>query len=254
MLDELIHGSGCVFRGFGFLLRPGVKRHVIIPLIINIILFACSIVLAAHYFSTWLRHFTTMLPGWLSWVPFLLWPIFALAVALVLFFTFTLMANLVGAPFNGALSARVEALAGGGRPDSGRGLFRDIAISLRDELRRMLYILWRALLIGVLGLLLLFVPLFNILTPFLWFVFTAWMLAMQYSDYPLSNHGVVFAAQRPLLKCQRIRLLGFGATTALCTLIPVVNFIIMPAAVAGATLLWMEVQLSVSSMPDVRLR
>lgn len=254
MLDEFVHGSGCLFRGFGFLLRPGVKRHVIVPLLINIALFACGIGLAADYFSTWLQHLTAMLPSWLSWLPFLLWPVFALAMALVLFFTFTLVANLVGAPFNGALSARVETLAGGGRPDSGRSLFRDIAISLRDELRRTLYILWRALLIGALGLLLLFVPLFNILTPFLWFVFTAWMLAMQYSDYPLSNHGVVFAAQRPLMKRQRIRLLGFGCATALCTLIPVVNFVIMPVAVAGATLLWMEVQRSAPSKPDGKLR
>ncbi len=254
MLHELVHGAGCLFRGFGFLLRPGIKRHVIVPLLINVVLFACGITWAANYFSTWLQHLTTMLPGWLSWLPFLLWPIFALAIALVLFFTFTLVANLIGAPFNSVLAARVETLAGGGKPDSGRSLFKDIAISLRDELRRMLYILWRALLIGALGLLLLFIPLFNILTPFLWFVFTAWMLAVQYSDYPLSNHGVVFATQRPLLTRQRVRLLGFGGATALCTLIPLVNFIIMPAAVAGATLLWMEIQRSAPTTLDIQLR
>jgi CysZ protein len=150
------------------------------------------------------------------------------------------VANLIGAPFNSFLSARIEALVTGRRPESGRSLARDIAISLRDELRRILYILWRTLLIAVLGLLLLFVPLFNVLTPALWFVFVTWMLAVQYSDYPLSNHGVDFNAQRPLLKQRRSRLLGFGAATAFCSLIPVVNFIIMPAAVAGATLLWVE--------------
>ncbi|MHB8424753.1 MAG: EI24 domain-containing protein [Gammaproteobacteria bacterium] len=103
-----------------------------------------------------------------------------------------------------------------------------------------MYIQWRAILIGVLGLLLLFVPLFDMLTPLLWFAFTTWMLAIQYSDYPLSNRRVGFAVQRPLLKQQRARLLGFGIAAALCTLIPLVNFIIMPAAVAGATLLWVE--------------
>jgi CysZ protein len=100
------------------------------------------------------------------------------------------------------------------------------------------------LLIGGLGLLLLLVPLFNILTPLLWFAFTAWMLAIQYSDYPLSNRGVDFRAQRLLLKQQRSCLLGFGSATAFCSLIPVVNFIIMPVAVAGATLLWAEARLA----------
>ncbi|MHB8403923.1 MAG: sulfate transporter CysZ [Gammaproteobacteria bacterium] len=241
MLGEFAGGARCLFRGFGFLLRPGVKRHVIIPLLINIGLFACAIALAAARFGTWLHHWTAGMPAWLIWLASLLWLIFAFSAMVVLFYAFTLVANLLAAPFNSFLAARVEALVTGQQPDSGRSLVGDILISLRDELRRILYILWRALLIGVLGLLLLFVPLFSILTPLLWFVFTAWMLAMQYSDYPLSNHGVNFTAQRPLLTRQRNRLFGFGAATALCTLIPVVNFIIMPAAVAGATLLWMEI-------------
>ena len=48
------------------------------------------------------------------------------------------------------------------------------------------------------------------LTLLLWFAFTAWILAIQYSDYPLSNHRVGFTVQRPLLKQQRARLFGFG--------------------------------------------
>jgi len=243
MLEEFIHGAGCLFHGFGFLLRPGIKRHVIIPLLINILLFGCAIIYAADHFGVWLQHLSAMLPSWLSWLPSLLWPIFALAALVVLFYAFTLIANIIGAPFNSFLSARVESLITGEIPSSGRSMVADIIISLRDELRRILYILWRALLIGILGLLLFFIPLFNILTPLLWLLFTAWMLAMQYSDYPLSNHGVDFTAQSPLLKQQRKRLFGFGAATALCTLIPVVNFIIMPAAVAGATLLWIEANL-----------
>jgi CysZ protein len=243
MLEEFIHGAGCLFRGFGFLLSPGIKRHVIVPLLINILLFSCAIAYAAGHFDIWLQHLTAELPAWLSWLASLLWLLFILAALVVLFYTFTLVANLVGAPFNSFLSARVQTLVTGEKPDSGRSLAGDIVISLRDELRRILYILWRALLIGILGLLLFFIPLFNILTPLLWLLFTAWMLAIQYSDYPLSNHGVDFAAQRPLLKQQRNRLFGFGIATALCTLIPIVNFIVMPAAVVGATLLWIEANL-----------
>jgi CysZ protein len=240
MFEEFIHGAGCVFRGFGLLSRPGVMRYVLIPLLINIILFACAIVFAGDYFKVWLQHLTAGLPAWLGWLTPMLWLVFASAAVIVLFYTFTLVANLIGAPFNGFLSARIEYLTTGKQPDSGRDLMGDIAIGLRDELRRILYIIWRALLIGALGLLLLFVPLFNILTPLVWFLFSAWMLALQYSDYPLSNHGIDFASQRALLKHRRSRLLGFGTATTLCTLIPGLNFIIMPAAVAGATLLWSE--------------
>jgi CysZ protein len=33
---------------------------------------------------------------------------------------------------------------------------------------------------------------------------------------------------------------GFGGLVMLCTMIPVVNFFVMPAAVAGATLIWVR--------------
>lgn len=254
MLHEFVRGGSCMFKGFGFLLRPKVRRHVIIPLLINFVLFVAAIALAANYFAHWLQHLTAMLPGWLSWLPYLLWPVFALAAMLVLFYTFTLLANIIGSPFNSFLSARVEWTVSGKLPDSGRSLGQDIYISIRDELRRIVYILWRSLLIGALGLLLLLVPIINILTPLLWFAFTAWMLAMQYSDYPLSNHGVDFRAQTPLLKQHRSRIFGFGAAAALCTLIPVVNFVAMPAAVAGATLLWADTPLSVSPGKPTSLR
>ncbi|MGH9434302.1 MAG: EI24 domain-containing protein, partial [Terriglobia bacterium] len=59
---------------------------------------------------------------------------------------------------------------------------------------------------------------------------------------PLGNRGVTFAEQRQLFRRHRARLFGFGAATALCTIIPVVNFIIMPVAVAGATIMWVELQ------------
>lgn len=248
MLEEFTHGAGCLFRGFVYLLRPGVKRHVILPLIINILLFACAIVLGIDYFSAWLQHLSAFLPDWLRWLPSLLWPIFALVALVVLFYAFTLFANIIGAPFNSFLSAHVEYLVTGRKPMSGRSLVGDIIISLRDELLRVLYILWRTFLIGILSLLLFLIPVVNILTPVLWLSFTAWMLAMQYSDYPLSNHGLDFKAQRPFLKQQRNRLFGFGTATTLCTLIPVVNFIIMPAAVAGATLLWMDMNLQVAKV------
>ncbi|MDE2234156.1 MAG: sulfate transporter CysZ [Gammaproteobacteria bacterium] len=240
MLEDFIRGGSYLIRGFGCLLRPGVRRYVIIPLLLNTILFIGAIGLAGKFFENWLQHLTSMLPGWLNWLPYLLWPVFVLVIALGLFYGFSLIANIVGSPFNAFLSARVEFLACGRQTDSGRGLIQDIYVSVRDELRRIFYILWRTLLIGTLGLLLLFLPVLNILAAFLWFAFTAWMLAMQYSDYPLSNQGVEFRAQTPMLKLHRSRLFGFGCATALCTLIPVVNFVVMPAAVAGATLLWMD--------------
>ncbi|MGH8397768.1 MAG: sulfate transporter CysZ [Gammaproteobacteria bacterium] len=242
MFEQFAHGARCLFSGFTWLTRPGVKRHVLIPLIINSALFIAAIAIGAHYFGAWLHHLTAGLPIWLVWLASLLWLIFAAAAVVALFYGFTLVANIIGAPFDLFLSMRVEALLTGKRPETGRSLVADIGVALRGQVQRLVYILWRTLLIGILGLLLLFVPLFGVVTPLLWFLFTAWTLAILYSDFPLGNRGVTFASQRQLFRQHRARLFGFGAATALCTMIPVVNFIIMPVAVIGATIMWVELQ------------
>jgi Uncharacterized protein involved in cysteine biosynthesis len=71
---EFAAGAYCLFRGFSFLTRSGVKRYVVIPLLINIVVFACALAIAAYRFGSWLhRCWTAGLPGWLAWLAPLLW-------------------------------------------------------------------------------------------------------------------------------------------------------------------------------------
>ncbi|MDE2070234.1 MAG: sulfate transporter CysZ [Gammaproteobacteria bacterium] len=246
MLEEFSHGARCLFQGFSWLTRPGVRRYVVLPLLINLLLFAAAIALGTHYFGAWLHHWISGLPHWLAWLTAVLWVVFALAAVVVLFYAFALLANVIAAPLDIFLAMQIEARLTGRRPETGRSLAMDIVVGLRSQLQRLLYLAWRMLLIAVVGLVLLFVPLFGALTPLLWFVFTAWTLAIVYSDFPLSNRGVTFVEQRRLFRQKHARLFGFGVATALCTMVPVVNFIIMPAAVAGATLMWTESRASSS--------
>jgi CysZ protein len=115
-----------------------------------------------------------------------------------------------------------------------RALVKDIAPSLFSELRKLLYFALRALPLGILFL----IPGINVAAPLLWALFSAWMLAIEYLDYPMANHLLHFAAQRRLLRANRLLAYGFGGGTLLLTLIPGLNFIAMPAAVAGASALW----------------
>jgi CysZ protein len=50
--------------------------------------------------------------------------------------------------------------------------------------------------------------------------------------------GLSFRDQRRLLRQHWPLTLGFGAMVLLLTLIPLLNFLAMPAAVIGATLMW----------------
>ena len=73
-----------------------------------------------------------------------------------------------------------------------RPLWQEVTIAFASALRATLYFLLRAIPL----LLLFFIPVVNIAAPFIWAAFGAWMLALQYLDYPLGNHGIDFSEQR----------------------------------------------------------
>ena len=66
------------------------------------------------------------------------------------------------------------------------------------------------------------------------------MMSLQFVDYPMDNHQRTFADVKEAVRSRRLSSMGFGGVVALCASIPVVNFIVVPSAVVGATLLWCE--------------
>lgn len=234
-MRDFIAAAAYVFSGFHLILRPRVRRYVVIPLGINIILFAAVIALGADELTGFIHWLSTRwsIAAWIGW---LLWPLFVVISLVVVFFLFSIIANLIGAPFNGFLAEAVERSLGGSTSEletSLGGLFAEMLAAVKSEYRKFLYFIVRAIPL----LLLLLVP---VIGPVIWFLFGAWMLSIEYLDYPMGNNGMLFPDIRAALARRRPLALGFGCAVLLLTLIPVVNFIAMPVAVAGATRLWLE--------------
>ncbi|MEK6698145.1 MAG: sulfate transporter CysZ [Nitrospirota bacterium] len=238
---NILRGATYVFRGYGLITRPGLRRFVVAPLLVNMLIFASLLWLGIDQFGNLTN---LLLPSGESWWAalgrFALWLLFAAAALLIIIFTFTLLANLVAAPFNGLLSEKVEEQVTGTRSPRGPGGLRasvaGIIPSLVNELRKLIYfLLWGGLLF-----LLSLVPVLNALSPFLWIAFTSWMLAVEYLSYPMENNGLTFNDVRKRVTERRAASLGFGFAVLCAMMIPFVNFLVMPAAVAGATALWAE--------------
>ena len=237
MIKDFSNGAGYLLKGFALLNQPGIKRYVIVPLLINILLFTCLVWLLSDQFSVFIDWLTPSLPDWLTWLTWLLWVVFALLAILLIFFSFTIVANLVGAPFNSYLAAAVELHLTGKKPAGGDlSLPAEITKSIKSETSKILYaLLWMIPLLFIT-----MIPGVNIISPVLWAWFGAWMLAIEYTDYPLGNHGYGFAEIRATLRQRRWLALGFGSAATLATIIPLVNFFVMPMAVAGATRMRVE--------------
>ena len=56
----------------------------------------------------------------------------------------------------------------------------------------------------------------------------------------MSNHGQLFKQQREKLFASKQLTFGFGLGVMVLTLIPVINFLAMPVAVAGATKMYVD--------------
>lgn len=224
------------FQAVPVLFDPALRRFVWLPVLINIALFALGIWAALHYFE----HFLDMvLPpdSWLDVLRWLLWPLFAAAWGLAVFYGFTITANLIGAPFNGLLAARAEHRLTGSQPPEQPAIgLAAVAGAIGSELGKLWYLASRAIPVLVLFL----IPGINVIALPLWLALGCWFLALEYADYPMANHGVEGRAQRDALKRRRLDGLAFGAGVMVLTLVPVLNFVAMPAGVVGATRLWLE--------------
>ncbi|AYF90221.1 MULTISPECIES: sulfate transporter CysZ [unclassified Pseudomonas] len=236
-----LSGPQYLGEGLKLVLSPGLRLFVLLPLTVNLLLFAALIGFAIGEFSGWVDAFMPSLPDWLSFLQYLIWPLFVLLVLVMVFFSFTMLANIIAAPFNGFLAEKVEVVVRG-QDDfpafSWAELMAMIPRTVGRELRKLAYFLPRA---GAL-LILSFVPGVNLLAAPLWIVFGIWMMAVQYIDYPADNHKLGWNEMLAWLREKRWQSLGFGGITYLALMIPFVNILMMPAAVAGATLFWVREQ------------
>ncbi|SCZ49335.1 sulfate transporter CysZ [Thiohalomonas denitrificans] len=245
MIQKPFIGASSFFRGVRLLTEPGLKRFVAIPLAINVAVFSLLLWVALDQFGALIDYLLPQLPewlawlAWLAWLSWLLWAVFGIAALVLIFFSFSIIANLIAAPFNGFLAEAVERHLTGRPANSGGGLTAALKAApgaVIDELGKLLYFAkW-----AVPMLLLFLIPGINLIAPFAWMAFSAWMLAVEYSDYPLGNHGLKAREQRQRLGAHRPMALGFGGVVLVTTMIPIVNFLVMPAAVAGATVMWVQ--------------
>ena len=143
----------------------------------------------------------------------------------------------MAAPFNEILAERVELSLTGNTPAQHSTPFLSaLTAALMNQLRKLGYFAVRAAPL----LLLYLIPGVNAAALLIWLLFSAWMMAVEYVDYPMGNHGMGFQIQRRALSENRLLALGFGGAVLTLTAVPIINLIIMPAAVAGAAVMWVE--------------
>jgi|GEM_PF-59267 len=252
LATQITRGFGYLMRGYGLIRQPGLRRFVAVPLAINTIIFTALIwwmASAVGSLIAWVSGFGgggaladfAIFQGALWLIKALLWLLVGVGSMVGVFYTFSLVANLIAAPFNSLLAEKVEKHLTGELEIGNEGwghVIKSIPHVMLSELFKILYMLMWMIPLVLLWLFAFFIPLLNIVVTIAWLWFGAWLVSLEYVDYPAGNHGLTFPKVRKLMKQNRPSALGFGGAVTIMTSIPLVNLIAMPCAVAGATALW----------------
>lgn len=248
-------GFRLVFRGLAFLGRHrSLWKWAFLPAVVNVVVFAAAFAVFLVFYPDLYSLATGFLPldppsvwyAWLSGAPLrllaLMIGILLIVTALVvLYFAFLILGTAIAAPFLDVLAQRVEVLATGRtseEPASLLGALHAMGTSIVVELRKLAFFLAVQIALLLLGLLPLLTP-FTVVAAAL---FTMLFLPLEYAGFAMDHRHMRFPQRRALIWQHRWLMLGFGAAAFLTLLIPLLNFVCLPALVAGGTLLFLDVE------------
>ena len=134
-------------QGWKLVRLPGIRRFVVMPLLINIVMLGGAFIWLFYRLGDWIPRLMAHIPDWLQWLSYLLWPLSVIAIVLVFSYFFSTLANLIAAPFCGLLAEQLEGrLTGKPLPDSGwAGMIKDVPRIMKREMQKLGYYLPRAL-------------------------------------------------------------------------------------------------------------
>ncbi|AIZ78212.1 sulfate transporter CysZ [Actinobacillus equuli] len=225
--------------GWRLMLQRKLLPFVLIPIAINSVLMIALLWFFIGNIVGWADWIVSFMPSWLDWLTIILVPLAVLSLVMLFYFTFTTITNFIAAPFNALLAEKVELQLTGEQLNNmtAAEMLKDVPRMLKREWQKMMYSIPRFIALFLLS----FVPVIGqTVVPVLTFIFGAWLLAIQYCDYPFDNHKISFKRMRNALGQRKILNFTFGTFVSIFTALPFVNLVVMPVAVCGATAMWVE--------------
>lgn len=234
-ITEFFVGIATLARGFGYWRkRPGTMALGLIPaaivfaiLVVLIVLLVANLdpvtIFLTGFADTWDEGWRTLLRLGFG---------LALIVGLVVLyaFSFTALTLFVGDWFYERIWRIVEADLGEYVAGAEPGFWR----SNLDAARLVVRAIFTGLFLAALGL----VPVVGaVLAAVLGVFLSGRLVALELTTRPLEARGMTRQERRAALRSRSPRVLGFGVAVHVCYFIPGGAILVMPAAVAGATLL-----------------
>nr|WP_205861066.1 EI24 domain-containing protein [Planosporangium flavigriseum] len=237
-MSEFFTGAGLLVRGLGVVVRsprllllgivPGVVSFaVVLAALVTLFVFSGDLAALLTWFA---NDWSEPVRQALRWLVTIALDVAGIILAVV---TFTALTLTIGDPFYEAISKRVDDRFGGAQ-ESDAPWHRTLRWNLADSVRLLLLSLAASVALFVLG----FIPVVGqTVVPVVGAFVGGWLLTVEISGVPFNRRGLRLGDRRRLLRANRALALGFGVPVFLVFLVPFMSVLVMPGAVAGATLL-----------------
>jgi len=240
MVGQLMPSPLYIIRGAIFVWSHKVLwKYAAAPVVISIVILVGSYILLYDLFIKLISPYTGQ--EWYGQIIYyLLLVIITVALLGLSLFIVTRLASALAAPFNDIISRKAEEIAA--------GIFDETPFSLltflRDSGRLFAHsfrLLGLYLLLLFLGLVLFLIPVIGgALYTCFGILISAYMFGYEYLGYPMDRRRFSWSQKKKFMRSKLSSVLGFGLGNVAVAAIPIVNFFFIPAAVAGGTLLFLD--------------
>lgn len=230
------------FRSVRILRRnPRLIQYILIPFLINILVFSGAAYLGLNFFGTVVVDYIPQGDAWYwSILSGLVWVLAVLLTAVLVFFSFTVIGNLLASPFNELLSERTEEVLSGMKSEESfsLGLFvKDALRTVLMEAKKMSIFVVMMIVILPLNL----VPgVGNSIYSVLAVGLTLFFLCFEYLGFVMVRKRQFFAEQKSYILARKFLMLGFSCGVMVLLAIPFFQLLCIPLAVIGVTRLCCE--------------
>ncbi len=242
-IGDFFGGIGLMLRGQSLVLRsPRLWFLGLIPAVITFALLVGGFIALLRFDRRIATFITPFAANWTGWLHGMVVGAVEIALAgawvLLSIVLYTALTLIIGQPFYEAISKRIDDSMGGIRDERNVSFWRQLPRSIVESVRLLLLTGMKGILVFVLTL----VPVVGwVAGPIVGAMVGGWAIALELTSVPFERRGMVLRHRRQYLGARRPLAAGFGLAAFICLLIPGLDVLLMPGAVAGATLLSREV-------------
>ncbi|MDH5478517.1 MAG: EI24 domain-containing protein [Nitrospinota bacterium] len=234
-------------RGFLYFFR-GLKTafstralavRAILPVFVNVFVFAMFLVSfnsLVYYLASWAFEQTSQAWYW-AMLSFIAGAVLFVVSFLIVIFLFVVVGVVIASPFLDSLSIEVERHVTGKVEESGKPFMALAWLTIRSESKKLAVFLPIQLGLALLSLVPMVGPvMFAVINP----PFLSFVMAYEFTSYTMDRRGYDFTAKKARIMEAPMLYLGFGAAAALTLFIPILHFLLLPAAVTGGSMLALD--------------